>query len=175
MSQAFKQVEWCINKAKKELEECKRLQKRAKHRGLVEVKSDKEKAQNHLKKAEENLLFATSLEADKYGYKIVEALFYCAYQCFLAIAAKFGYESGNQTCTIALIEYLKEEGKIELDEKFIEMMKYQDEQKNKKYGSIIEMREDYTYSSKISVEKNKIEDLVLICQELLEKTKQIVY
>ena len=175
MSQASKHVEWCLSKAKKELEECEKLKKRPKHRGLVKLNPNIQQAQDHLKKAEENLEFAASLNANKYGYKIIESLFYCIYQCFLSIAINFGYESGNQTCTINLIEYLKEENKIEIDQKFIEMMKYKDDQSDEEYPSIIDMREDYTYSSKISVEKEKIEELTLACQELMEKTKEIIY
>ncbi len=54
-------------------------------------------------------------------------------------------------------------------------MKYQDEQKNEKYPSLIDMREDYTYSAKISVEKEQIDELILVCKELIEKTKQIIF
>lgn len=36
MSQASKYVQWCLHKAKKEIEECKKLGKRAKHRGLLQ-------------------------------------------------------------------------------------------------------------------------------------------
>ena len=175
MSRASKQVDWCLKKAKKEIEECKKLNKRPKHRGLLEVTQNEEEAQNHLKKAEENLRFGLSLESDIYGYKIIESTFYCIYQCFLSIAEKFGYESGNQTCTISLIEYLKEQNKISLDVKFIEMMKYKDEQKDKNYPSIIDMREDYTYSAKTSVQKEIIMELVKDCQEIIEKTKEIIY
>jgi|SRR3989338_323293 len=175
MSQASKQIDWCLSKAKNELEECVRLKKRPKHRGLIKLEPNTQQAQNHLKKAEENLEFATSIDMSRYGYKIVESLFYCMYQCFLSIATRFGYESANQTCTISLIEYLKEQNQIDLNQKFIEMMKYQDEQKEQEYPSIIDMREDYTYSSKISVEKEKINELITACQELMEKTKEIVY
>ena len=175
MSQALKQVEWCLKKAKKEIETCKKLNKRPKHRGLLEVKTNLEESQNHLKKAEENLRFGLSLDPELYGYKIVESLFYCIYQCFLSIAAKFGYESGNQTCTISLIEYLKEQNKIDLDDKFIEIMQYKDEQRNKNHQSLIDLREDYTYSVKTSVEKEVISEIVAECKEIIEKTKEIVY
>ena len=175
MSQSSKHVEWCLSKAKKEIEECIRLNKRQKHRGLVKSNPDIQKAQNHLKKAEENLQFATSIDSKKYGYKIVESIFYSVYQCFLSISMKFGYESANQTCTISLVEYLKEQNQINLDQKFIEMMRYKDEQKEQEYPSIIDMREEYTYSAKVSVEKERINELILVCQELIEKTKEIVY
>lgn len=175
MPRASKQVDWCLKKAEKEIEECRKLGKRPKHKGLLKVNPNREEANEHLRKSEENLKFATSLDSDKYGYKIVEAVFYCIYHCFLAIASKFGYESGNQTCTISLIEYLKEEKKIDLDQKFIEMMKYNDEQKDQKHPSIIEMREDYTYSSKISVGKERVAKLIEICKEIVHVTKEIVY
>ena len=175
MSQCSKHVEWCLNKAKKELEVCEKLNKRPKHRGLVQSTPNILQAQNHLKKAEENLEFANSIDATKYGYKIIESLFYCMYQCFLSIASKFGYESGNQTCTINLIEYLKEQNRIDLDPKFIDMMKYKDGQNEQGDLSLIDMREDYTYSSKISVEKEKTDELIRTCQELMEKTKEIIY
>ena len=97
------------------------------------------------------------------------------YQCFLSIATKFGYESGNQTCTVALIEYLKEEGKIDLDQKFIDIMKYKDDQQDKTNPSIIDLREEYTYSAKISVDREMIILLTALCQELLQKTKDIAY
>ena len=41
MSQASKHVDWCITKAEREIEECKKLGKRLKHRGLVKIKQDK--------------------------------------------------------------------------------------------------------------------------------------
>ena len=175
MSQTSKQVEWCLRKAEKEIEECKKLGKRAKHRGLLKVETNLEEAKNHIKKAEENLNVVTSFDKNNFGFIVISSLFYSMYHCFLAIAAKFGYESGNQTCTIALIEHLIEEKKINLDSKFVDIMKYKDEQTNQQYPSIIDMREDYTYSAKVSVEKEKIEELITLCQELLEKTKEIVY
>ncbi|HLC73737.1 MAG TPA: hypothetical protein VJH20_03820 [Candidatus Nanoarchaeia archaeon] len=173
MSQASKQVEWCLKKAKKELEECRKLGKRPKHRGLIQLNPNKEVPLEHIKKSEENLQFALSIDRRKYGYKIVENTFYCIYQCFLAIASKFGYESGNQACTVALIEYLKEQGKIDLDNKFISMMKYKEDQEDKSFLSIIEMREEYTYSSKTSLEEEKINELLETSKEILSKTKDI--
>ena len=175
MSQASKQVDWCLKKAEKEIEECKRLGKRPKHRGLLKTSSNKEETKSHIKKAEENLEFSVFLKPEEYGYKIIESLFYSMYHCFLAIASKFGYESGNQTCTISLIEYLKEEDKINIDDKFIDIMKYKDEQENQDNFSIIEMREDYTYSAKISVENEKIDKLKDLAKELIYQTKEIIY
>ncbi len=102
----------------------------------------------------------------------MSAGFYCIYHCFLAIGAKFGYESANQTCTISLMRFLKENSKIKLDEKFIELLEYQEMEEN----SIINLRENYTYGVQISVKDEvRFNDLKKICKELIDATKQIVH
>ncbi len=88
---------------------------------------------------------------------------------------KFGYESRNQTCTIALIEWLKEESKIGIDEKFIDMLKHADIEEIQE-NRVIEMREEYTYGADISVEdETKIGDLIKTCKEAIDFTKIIVF
>lgn len=104
MSEASKHVEWCIAKAKKEIQESKSLGKSPKHRGLLAVKPNLEEARKHIAKAEHNLGAITSFKKTGYSDWSLTAGFYSIYHCFLAIAIKFGYESRNQTCTIALME-----------------------------------------------------------------------
>lgn len=170
MSQASNQIEWCMNKAKKEIEECKKAGKRLKHRGLLKGKPDIEEAKKHLAKAEHDMDGITVFKRDGFSDWSMSAGFYCIYHCFLAIAAKFGYESGNQTCTIALMRFLKEEKKINLDDKFIEMLEYE------YMDSVIEMREDYTYGVQISVEDEaRISKLKAVCKELVDVTKEIIF
>jgi uncharacterized protein (UPF0332 family) len=174
MSQASNQVKWCLNKAKKEIEECEKLGKRKKHRGLLKTESDIEVAKKHIEKAIHNLKLINILEKQGFSDWSVNAAFYAIYHCFLAIASRFGYESRNQTCTISLIEYLKEEGKIEIDDKYINMLKYA-EVEEEKADSIIEMREELTYGIKISQDKKKIKDLVEECKNLIDVVKGIIY
>ncbi|MDD5015442.1 MAG: HEPN domain-containing protein [Atribacterota bacterium] len=173
MSQASKQVIWCLNKAKKEIEECKKLNKRLKHRGLLEVQQNDEVANGHIEKAQHDLKATEYLLKGKFSDVGAGTIFYAMYHCFLAIAAKFGYESGNQTCTISLIEYLKEQGKINIDAKFIELFKYED--KPMQDGSAIDIREDSTYGIKIAANEKKIDELVFMCKQLIDSTKEIVY
>ncbi|OGJ20653.1 hypothetical protein A3K73_05765 [Candidatus Pacearchaeota archaeon RBG_13_36_9] len=176
MSQPSKQVDWCLKKAEREIEEGRRIgQRNPKHRGLIKKHPDQKEAADFIEKAAENLNFAISLDSSKHGDTAISSLFYCMYHCFLAIASKFGYESRNQTCTIALMAYLKEEGKIDLDNRFIEMFKYKEDQEGKEAYSLIEMREEYTYGSKTAVGKHIINELVKDCQRLIEDTKNIVH
>lgn len=172
MSQASKQVDWCIRKAKKEIEECKKANLRERHRGLLRVNTNLEEAKKHIEKAEYNLNSALDFAKTGHSDWSISAFFYSLYHCFLSIGYKFGYESGNQICTISLMEYLKEEGKINIDLKFIEMFKYEATQKSEE-SSIIGMREDYTYGTKKDASKEKIEELKELCIELIEETKTI--
>lgn len=70
------------------------------------------------------------------------------------------------------VEYLKEEGKISLDEKFISMMKPSAEAKQE--FNVIGMREEYTYEFKIDVAKSDIVEVTQLCKELLHETKKII-
>lgn len=171
MSQPSKHVQWCLDKAEKEIEECRRLGKRPKHRGLLKGEPDLDEARKHLSKAEHNLSGISRFKEIGFSDWSVSAGFYCVYHCFLAIAAKFGYESGNQSCTISLMKYLKEEKLISLDDKFIELLEYEEDK-----DSVIDMREDYTYGIQVSVkDETRINDLKKTCQELVDATKEIIF
>jgi len=175
MSQASKHVQWCLNKTKKEIEECKKLGKRQKHRGLLKNVPGIDAAKKHLAKAEHNFEGITKFKEIGFSDWSMSAGFYCIYHCFLAIAAKFGYESANQSCTISLMRFLKEENLINLDEKFIELLEYE-EINNIEEHSIIDLREDYTYGVRISVkDETKLDELRKTCKELIDITKEIVY
>ncbi len=172
MSQSSKHVEWCLNKAKKEIEECRRLGKRQKHRGLLKTNPNIDEAKKHLAKAEHNFSGITRFKEIGFSDWSMSAGFYCIYHCFLAIGAKFGYESANQTCTISLMRFLRESNKIKLDEKYIELLEYEEIGEN----SLIDLREDYTYGVQISVKnEEKLNDLKKTCKELVDITKQIIY
>lgn len=172
MSEAFKHVDWCLKKAEKEIKERERLGKRPKHRGLLKIKPSIEEAKNHLAKAEHYLSVTEYLVKGKFTDVSIGTIFYTMYQCFLSIASKFGYESGNQSCTISLIEFLKEQGKINIDERFLKYFMYEDEKTD---DSIIELRENYTYGTNIEVDKSKINFFIKECRELIDATKEIIY
>lgn len=175
MSQASKHVEWCLNKAKKEIEECKQQGRRLKHRGLVKSNPDIDGARRHLAKAEHNFNGITRFKDIGFSDWSLSAGFYCIYHCFLAISAKFGYESGNQACTISLMKSLKEEGKINLDDRFIELLEHE-EMDEAGDESVIDMREDYTYGVQISVRDDaRLDELKKTCRELIDITKELMY
>ena len=167
MSEASNRLDWCLKKAERELKE------KDFHRGLVKKEQDIALATRHIVKAEHNLKAA--LDFPKFGYSdwSPSAFFYSLYHCFLAILAKFGYESRNQECSIAAIETLKEEGKIDIDSKFIETLKIN---KDKEEQSVIETREDLQYGTQLEFkETDEFNRLHNMCKEFIEETKKIVF
>ncbi|MFH1473913.1 MAG: HEPN domain-containing protein [Candidatus Aenigmatarchaeota archaeon] len=167
MSQASNKVKWCLDKAKKELAEI------GMHRGLVEQEQDYKVAALHIAKARHNLNAALFFEKNNYSDWSASAFFYCIYHCFLAILRRFGYESRNQECTIAVIEMLKEQGKIAIDDKFISTLKIsQAEDKH----SVIKIREDFQYGTDIEFQKKEqFEELTIMCKEAIEATNRVIF
>lgn len=174
-SQASKHIDWCLKKAEKEIKESEKQKKKVRHRGLLKIEPNMKLAVGHLEKARHNLEVLRLLRENKSSDWSIAAGFYSLYHCFLTIAVKYGYESRNQTCTIALIESLQEEGKISINKEIIDFMKYEEEE-NTREDSLIDLREDYTYGIDLEVRNeeqlNKIEKL---CVEFIDVVKDIVY
>ncbi len=169
MSHEENKLEWCLKKARKELEEGK------KHRGLIKIDSDFKKAKAHIAKAEHNLKAISYFADGGFSDWSTSAVFYSIYHCFLAIGYKFGYESRNQECTIALIKVLISEEKINLNPKFVSSIESIDE-KDSRESSIIDKREFYTYDTASEViSRDEIETGINICKECLEQTKNIIF
>ena len=158
-----------MKKAERELKE------KRKHRGLLKKNTDIEEARKHLEKAEHNLFAVSYFNKGGFSDWSMSAVFYCLYHCFLAIASKFGYESRNQECTLALIKYLKEQKKIEIEDKNIEALESYDEQERQE-SSIIEKREFYTYGTTTSSKNDEeIIESIKLCKECLNQAKEIIF
>ena len=168
MSQATGKVKWCLKKAEKEIAE------KGMHRGLVKVDEDLGLAKKHLAKAEHNLLAAIYFDKGGFSDWSAPAFFYTIYHCFLAITRRFGYESRNQECTIALVEMLNEEGRIKLDKKFIDTLKItkaEDIHEDK----VVSLRESFQYNVNIEFkEREKFDVMLNLCKEAINQTKNIV-
>jgi uncharacterized protein (UPF0332 family) len=166
MSQAENKVKWCLEKARKELATSDT------HRGLVKTASDERMARLHIAKAEHNLNAALFFDKNGYSDWSASAFFYCIYHCFLAIIRKYGYESRNQECTIALIEALIEEGTITLDQKFLKTLKIG----QVKEENLIMIREEFQYGVETAFEhKEQINKLTQLCKEAIAATQRIVF
>jgi len=167
VSHAKNKVEWCLNKAKKELQEGKQ------HRGLVKAKVDLEKAREHLAKAEHNLKVTFFLQRGGYTDWCSSSLFYVIYHCFLAILAKFGYETRNQECTFALIARFIEDKKITISQEDLEKVSALNlSEAQESPETAVSIREDYQYSTKVSLENREYQELLQLAKRILDKTKE---
>jgi len=169
MSHAYNKVRWCLNKAKKELEESDL------HRGLVKTEESTELAEKHISKAEHNMSAAIKFDETGFSDWSASAFFYTIYHCFLAILRKFGYESRNQECTLAAIEMLNEEGKTVIEEKFIDALKASKAEEMHE-SSIIKTREDFQYGIELEFsEREEFSRMLEMCKDIIDKTKGIVH
>ena len=168
MSKASNHIQWCLNKAKREIE------KRELHKGLVEIEPSQELAFGYVAKAEHNLkAFLHNKNGGFYDWTISIG-FYVMYHCCQAVITKYGYESRNQECTLAVIENLIEEGKLNQDfRKYLEAIKSADKDK-KEEEQIQKMREKYQYTTIIEIDVQKVDELLEICQEMIKETKGVV-
>jgi len=167
MSHAKNKVDWCLNKAKRELQEGKT------HRGLIKSDVDLEKAREHLAKAEHNLKATLYLQRGGYTDWCSSSLFYTIYHCFLSILARFGYETRNQECTFALITSFIEDKKITLSQEDLEKVSALNITKTQESPeTAVSIREDYQYNTKLSLENKEYQELLNLAKSILDKTKE---
>lgn len=168
MPKAKNMVKWCLNKAKEE------IAKGEVHRGLIQIKPNDKLALDYIAKSEHNLeAFLYNKEGGFYDWTISIG-FYVMYHCCLAIITKFGYESRNQECTLAVIESLIEDKKLDEDfKKYLEAIKSAAKDK-KEEEQIQKMREKYQYTPVIDIDIQKVEELLGVCQDMLKDTKGII-
>ena len=102
------------------------------------------------------------------------AAFYAMYHSLLAILAKFGYESGNQECTFALISSLAEDGKISFDTALLKKIASTDPKKQAEKETIAEIREQHQYGTKLSMEDRTYKELLDNAKRILGECKRII-
>src|SRR3989344_2106422 len=166
MSHAKNKVEWCLRKAEKELKTSD------KHRGLIKIGPNLDKARKYIIKAEHYLKATEYLKKGKFSDISASTVFYSMYHCMLAISEKFGYESCNQECTFALIYYLIEENKIDFDKQLLD--KIASLNVDNKEKTTTEIREQYQYGTSLSIKDDFYKELFELAKKVISKTKLII-
>jgi len=134
---------------------------------LKKVKPDNELAKKHLEKSEYNAEVMRLLEKSKKYDWALNVGFYAIYHCFLAILAKHGYESKNQSCSITALIELIEDKKMELDKDLILQFDTLDVDKEATSTTVRQSREISTYGVKSKVDAKQLEwvkDLIIKIQ-----------
>ena len=151
MPQRDEHLKWCLKDSRR----------------LTKTKPDLDLAQKYLKKSEYNYGVLQTLEKLKIYDWALNVGFYAIYHCFLAILAKYGYTSRNQTCTITTLLTLINEKKLNLDKDLITQFDTLDAEKNITHPTIRESRELSTYGVETSIDSQqlkKIKALILTVQ-----------
>ena len=151
MPQIDEHLKWCLKDPKR----------------LIKAKPDLDLAQKHVKKSEYNYSVVQTLEGLKIYDWALNVGFYAIYHCFLAILAKYGYESRNQACTITVLLTLINEKKLDLDKDLVTQFDTLDVEKNITNPTVRESREISTYGVETSIDLQqlkKIKELILKVQ-----------
>ena len=136
-------------------------------RRLIKTRSNLNLAQKHVKKSEYNYGVVQTLERLKIYDWAFNVGFYAIYHCFLAILAKYGYESRNQACTITALLSMINDKKLDLDKDLVAQFDTLDAEKNIINPTIRESRELSTYGVETSIDLQqlkKIKELILKVQ-----------
>ena len=167
MSHVKNKVEWCLKKSERELKES------GKHRGLVRIKPDLQKAKDYINKSEHYLKATEYLKNGNFSDISASTVFYSMYHCLLAIAAKQGYESGNQVCTFALIYSLIQEGKMDFKEAMLDRITSLNVKETDK-KTTTEIREQYQYGTELTIKDDIYKELIELAKEVISITKVII-
>lgn len=143
------------------------------HKGLKKTELKEYMVDEHLKKAKHNLNAITEFKRMGYSDWSASASFYAIYHCLLALLAKFGYQSRNQTCTFAFVEDLISKGKISLKLEDLKEIFDSDIKENLAHSEkILDIRENMQYSFKTSMEDEEFNKLVERTKSLFDKIRK---
>ena len=158
MPQIDEHLKWCLKDPKR----------------LIKTKSDLGLAQKHVKKSEYNYEVVQTLERLKIYDWAFNVGFYAIYHCFLAILAKYGYESRNQACTITVLLTLINDKKLDLDKDLVTQFDALDVEKNITNPTVRESRELSTYGVETSIDLQQLKKIKELTLKVQRETIRIL-
>ena len=141
---------------------------------LIKTKPDLDLAQKHVKKSEYNYGVVQALEELKTYDWAFNVGFYAVYHCFLAILAKYGYESRNQACTIIVLHILINDKKLGLNKDLVAQFDTLDVEKNITNPTVRERRELSTYGIETSIDLPQLKIIKKLILEVQRETIRIL-
>ena len=158
MPQIDEHLKWCLKDPKR----------------LIKTKPDWDLAQKHIKKSEYNYGIVQTLERLKIYDWAFNVGFYAIYHCFMAILAKYGYESRNQACTITVLHTLINEKKLDLDKDLVTRFDTLDVEKNITNTTIRERRELSTYGVETSIDLQQLKRMKGLILKVQRETIRVL-
>ena len=158
MSRIGERLKWCLKDPKR----------------LIKTKPDLDLAQKHVKKSEYNYSVVQTLERLKVYDWALNVGFYAIYHCFLAILAKYGYESKNQSCTIIVLLTLIDDKKLNLDKDLIAKFDTLDVEEGITNPPVRESRESSTYGVETSIDLEQLKRIKELIIKVQRETIRIL-
>ena len=126
------------------------------HKGLRKIEVLPENIEGHIKKAIHNFNAMDSFHKSGFSDWSASASFYCLYHCLLALLAKKGFESRNQSCTFAIIEEFIGNNELSLKKEELKEIFDKDVTHDLEHSpKILDIRENMQYSIKTSLEEKE--------------------
>lgn len=158
MAQIDEHLKWCLKDSRR----------------LLKTKPDLDLAQKHIKKSEYNYGVVQTLEKMKIYDWALNVGFYSIYHCFLALLAKYGYESRNQACTITALLALINEKKLDLDKDLVTQFDTLDVEKNITNPTVRESRETSTYGVETGIDLQQLKRIKELIIKVQRETIRIL-
>lgn len=143
------------------------------HKGLKKIEVSKDDVMGHINKAIHNFHAITTFKETGYSDWSASAAFYSLYHLLLAILAKYGFESRNQSCTFALIEDLIDKGEVSLTKNDIKEIFDKKLKEDLEHSSkILDLRESWQYSTKTTFEDKEFGGMKNRVKHLFDKLRK---
>ena len=143
------------------------------HKGLRKIPISEEKIKGHLNKAIHNFKAMTAFQKIGFSDWSASASFYCLHHSLLALIAKEGYESRNQSCTFAFIEDMIDKEKISLSKNELKEIFDADVTEDLEHSNkILDIRENMQYSVKTALEQEEFLELKERTKALFDKIRK---
>ena len=133
---------------------------------MKKIKPNDKLSGEHINKAKHNLRAADYNIEGGFSDWGVSQSYYSMYHALLAVLFKLGYESKNHECTINAVEYMIEEGKINLDLKDIAFIRTTEQMTTKDAKSL---REEFQYGTETTVNEKLLKELLGNAKRVVEK------
>jgi uncharacterized protein (UPF0332 family) len=152
MSIHKRKLDWCL----------------ARETRMKKIQPNDRLSEEHINKAKHNLRAADYNIKGGFSDWGVSQSYYAMYHSLLAVLFKLGYESKNHECTINAVEYLIEEGNVNLDLKDIAFIRTTEQMASKDAKSL---REEFQYGTETTVNEKLLKELLENAKKFVEKVE----
>ena len=142
------------------------------HKGIKKKKPDMKEAREFVEKALHNFSAMTDFHKQGYSDWSASAGFYALYHGLLAILAKKGFESRNQSCTFALVEEMIQKGEVDITEEELMDIYSKDVTTDIEHSKkLFDIREKMQYSARTELSEQEFDELKKRVKALLDKLR----